>query len=478
VKTPDAALDRMVNDWLPYQALGCRIMARSAFYQASGAYGFRDQLQDTLAFVLHRPELARGQILNAARRQFVEGDVQHWWLPDTGAGVRTTISDDVVWLAHAVEYYCRATGDHGVLDETLAFIEGPPLAEGQHDSFFRPGRSPEEAPLYDHCARALDLALRRTGENGLPLILGGDWNDGMNRVGEAGRGTSVWLGWLLAGTLRGFVPIARARGDHGRADAWEGHLGRLGQALETAGWDGGYYRRGYYDDGTPLGSSESAECRIDSIAQSWSVLSGEGDEARSRRAMDAVLAELVDRENGIIRLFTPPLAETPQDPGYIKAYPPGVRENGGQYTHAATWVVLALARQGRGDDAYACFDLLNPIRHALDRDAAERYRVEPYVVAADVYGVGERTGQGGWSWYTGSAGWLYRAAVEGILGIRKENGRLFVEPALPAAWSGYTATLVLDGKKLSIRVDRADDGGWQATVNGIVIKSSNEGYLL
>lgn len=478
VKTPDQALDRMLNDWLPYQALGCRIQARSAFYQASGAYGFRDQLQDTLAFILHRPELARKQILNAASRQFVEGDVQHWWLPDSGAGVRTTISDDVVWLAHAVEYYCRVTGDRAVLDEKLAFIEGQPLAEGQHDSFYKPGRSAEEAPLYDHCARALDLALQRTGENGLPLILGGDWNDGMNRVGEAGRGTSVWLGWFLAGTLRGFLPIARDRGDHGRAEAWEGHLGRLKQALETAGWDGGYYRRGYYDDGTPLGSSESAECRIDSIAQSWSVLSGEGDAERSRQAMDAVMAELVDRENGIIRLFTPPLSETPQDPGYIKAYPPGVRENGGQYTHAATWVVLALARQDRGDDAWACLDLLNPVKHALDPAASERYRVEPYVVAADVYGEGERTGQGGWTWYTGSAGWLYRAAVEGILGIRKEGGRLFVNPVLPAAWNGYTATLALDGRKLSIRVDRADGGGWQATINGAVIKSSNEGYLL
>lgn len=478
VRTPDAALDRMVNDWLPYQALGCRIMARSAFYQASGAYGFRDQLQDTLAFILHRPELARAQILNAASRQFVEGDVQHWWLPDSGAGVRTMISDDVVWLAHAVEYYCRVTGDRAVLDERLAFIEGAPLAEGQHDAFFTPDRSGEEAPLYDHCARALDLALRRTGENGLPLILGGDWNDGMNRVGEAGRGTSVWLGWFLAGTLRGFIPIARERGDHGRADQWEGHLGRLKQALETAGWDGGYYRRGYYDDGTALGSADSAECRIDSIAQSWSVLSGEGDKQRSRQAMNAVLAELVDRENGIIRLFTPPLSETPQDPGYIKAYPPGVRENGGQYTHAATWVVLALARQGRGDDAYACLDLLNPVKHALDAEAAERYRVEPYVVAADVYGEGEGTGRGGWSWYTGSAGWLYRAAVEGILGIRKEGNRLFVDPVLPAAWNGYSATLTLDGRKLSIRVDRLDDGRWQAIVNGAVIKSSNEGYLL
>jgi cyclic beta-1,2-glucan synthetase len=481
VKTPDGALDRMVNDWLPYQALGCRIMARSAFYQASGAYGFRDQLQDTLAFILHRPDLARQQILNAASRQFVEGDVQHWWLPDSGAGVRTAISDDVVWLAHAVEHYCRATGDHAVLDETLAFIEGPALAEGQHDAFYKPGRSAESASLYEHCARALDLALARTGENGLPLILGGDWNDGMNRVGEAGRGTSVWLGWFLAGTLRGFSALAQARGDHARAGTWLGHLEQLKQALETAGWDGAYYRRGYFDDGTPLGSAANEECRIDSIAQSFSVLSGEGDAQRSRQAMDAVVKELVDEENGIIRLFTPPLVETPQDPGYIKAYPPGVRENGGQYTHAATWVVLALARLGRAEEAWRCLDLLNPVNHALDREAAERYRVEPYVVAADVYGEGERTGQGGWTWYTGSAGWLYRAAVEGVLGIRREAERLYIEPVLPAAWNGYEATLTLDGRTYVVRVEREsgpDSGGWRIDVNGTVIKSSSEGYLL
>ena len=300
----------------------------------------------------------------------------------------------------------------------------------------------------------------------------------MNRVGEAGRGTSVWLGWFLAGTLSGFIPVARERGDHQRADLWQEYLGRLKMALETVGWDGAHYRRGYFDDGTPLGSSESAECRIDSIAQSWSVLSGLGDVERSRQAMDAVMDQLVDRENGIIRLFTPPFVETPQDPGYIKAYPPGVRENGGQYTHASTWVVLALARLGRAEGAWTCFNLLNPVNHALSPEAAELYRVEPYVLAADVYGEGERTGRGGWTWYTGSAGWLYRAAVEGILGIRKEGGRLFVDPVLPAAWNGYEATLTLGGQTLAIRVERGADGGWQSSVNGSVIKSSNEGYLL
>ena len=479
VETPDPALNLMVNTWLPYQSLGCRIIARSAFYQASGAYGFRDQLQDTLAFLLHRPELARKQILNAAARQFPEGDVQHWWLPQNGAGVRTMISDDVVWLAHAVEHYCSATGRKDILDEKLAFINGPALEPGRHDSFFQPDKTVESVALYEHCARALDLAIHRTGENGLPLILGGDWNDGMNRVGEAGRGTSVWLGWFLAGALRGFIPIARERGDAQRAGAWEDHLGRLKQALEAAGWDGDYYRRGYFDDGTPLGSAASIECRIDSIAQSWSSLSGEGDAGRSRQAMDAVLDTLVDDEAGIIRLFTPPLSATPQDPGYIKAYPPGVRENGGQYTHAATWVVMALAAQRRADDAWKCFSLLNPVNHAVDRDQADHYRVEPYVVAADVYGEGALTGRGGWTWYTGSAGWLYRSALEGILGIRRRGDRLIVDPVLPSEWNGFKVNLDLPEGRFAVVVTReAADGSMTVVVNDTVIADLQEGYSL
>lgn len=458
VKTPDPALNLMVNTWLPYQSLGCRVIARAAFYQASGAYGFRDQLQDTLAFLTHRPELARKQILNAASRQFHEGDVQHWWLPESGAGVRTMISDDVVWLAYAVLQYCRSTGSQDILDEKLTFIEGPPLAEGQHDAFFKPGRSTETATLYEHCARALDLAMQRTGENGLPLILGGDWNDGMNRVGTAGKGTSVWLGWFLAGTLRAFAPIARERGDATRARKWLAHLETLKAALESAGWDGAYYRRGYFDDGSPLGAEGNGECRIDSIAQSWSVLSGEGDKERAWLAMDAVLAELTDEETGIIKLFTPPFEKGAHDPGYIKAYPPGVRENGGQYTHAAAWTAMALAVQGRADDAWNCLKLLNPVNHSSTREAIDLYRVEPYVVAADVYGEGSRKGRGGWTWYTGSAGWLYRAAVEGILGIRKEDGRLVVRPNIPSDWTGFSAVVRLDGTDHHIRVEREADG--------------------
>ncbi len=454
VETPDKALDAMVNHWLPYQALSCRIRARSAFYQASGAFGFRDQLQDTMALLAHDPDLGREQILNAAGRQFVEGDVQHWWLPRTGAGVRTIISDDIVWLAHAVARYIAVTGDKAILKQQLPFIEGQALAEGEHDSFFVPTVSQKIVSLYEHCARALDLAIQRSSEGGLPLILGGDWNDGMNRVGEEGRGESVWLGWFLLATLGDFAPIAKAEGDTRHAQAWEKHAHTLKRALESSAWDGQWYRRGSFDDGTPLGSHNSDECRIDSIAQSWSVLSGDGDPARSRTAMEAAVKFLVDDDLKILKLFTPPFSKTRKDPGYIKSYPPGVRENGGQYTHAATWFVIALAEMGLFDEAYRCFAMLNPVNHALDAAACERYRVEPYVVAADVYAGEEKGGRGGWTWYTGSAGWLYRAAVEGILGISKKGKRIEVSPRLPSHWNGYSATLRMPEGECRIKVVR------------------------
>ena len=467
VETPDKAFDAMVNRWLPYQSLACRIRARSAFYQASGAFGFRDQLQDTLSLLLHDQQLARQQILNAARRQFQEGDVQHWWLPRSGAGVRTMISDDVVWLAYAVHRYVKVTGDETLMAEQVPFIEGEPLAPGQHDAFFTPDVTENTASIYEHCVRALDLAIARTGESGLPLILGGDWNDGMNRVGEGGKGESVWLGWFLLKTLGNFARIAKARGETKRAKAWEKHAGKLKQALENAAWDGEWYRRGSFDDGTPLGSKQSDECKIDSIAQSWSVISGEGGPARSKTAMTSATRMLVDDEAKIIKLFTPPFAETPMEPGYIKSYPPGVRENGGQYTHAATWFVIALAEMGLADEAWRCFAMLNPVNHAQDEDAAERYRTEPYVVAADVYSSPDKAGRGGWTWYTGSAGWLYRAAVESILGIQKEGGRLIIRPVLPSHWDGYAATLRLSGASYRIKVVREKGAAGAVEVDGV-----------
>jgi len=454
VETPDKTLDAMVNHWLPYQSLACRIRARSAFYQASGAFGFRDQLQDTLALLAHDPALARDQILNAARRQFPEGDVQHWWLPRSGAGVRTMISDDVVWLAHATARYLQVTGDRAILKEQLPFIDGQPLGEGEHDAFFQPEVSKKTASLYDHCAKALDLAIKRSSPAGLPLILGGDWNDGMNRVGEHGKGESVWLGWFLLKTLADFAVVAKGEGDAKRAQAWTKHADILKRALENTAWDGEWYRRGSFDDGTPLGSRDSQECKIDSIAQSWSVLSGDGDPARSKTAMDQATALLVDDELKIVKLFTPPFSRTDKDPGYIKSYPPGVRENGGQYTHAATWFVIALAEMGRVDDAYRCFSMLNPVNHALDEAAAEHYRVEPYVVAADIYAGEDKGGRGGWTWYTGSAGWLYRSAVEGILGIERRGSQIQFKPKLPSHWDGYSAKLNMLGAKVDVRVLR------------------------
>ena len=459
VSSPDPAFDAMVNVWLPYQSLACRITARSAFYQASGAFGFRDQLQDTLALLLQDPQLARTQIINAAGRQFREGDVQHWWLPGNGAGVRTMISDDVVWLGYGARHYIHVTGDAAILDEEIAFLEGPELKEGEHDRFFEPDTSDEKASLYEHCARALDLAVSRTGESGVPLILGGDWNDGMNRVGEKGRGESVWLGWFLLKTLRDFAPIAESRNDGARARDWLAHAGRLQAALNDRGWDGEWYRRGSFDDGTPLGSRHSDECRIDSIAQSWAVLSGGGDSDKTEIAIDCVMDMLFDDKDQIIKLFTPPFEHTEKDPGYIKNYPPGVRENGGQYTHAAIWMVMALAQMGRADDAWRAFSMLNPVNHTADQDAADRYRVEPYVVAADIYSGAEKGGRGGWTWYTGSAGWLYRAAVEAILGIRREGDRLHIDPRLPSHWDNCSLTLKIGEARYNIEMRHGDKSG-------------------
>lgn len=451
VKTQDPSFDIMVNDWLPYQAYACRIMARAAFYQASGAFGFRDQLQDTLSMLLLKPELAREQLLNAASRQFPEGDVQHWWLPATGAGVRTLISDDVAWLAYGTALYVNTTGDKEFLDTSIAFIEGDALKDGQHDSYFQPAVSPKNASLFEHCALGLDLAIKRTGDHGLPLMLGGDWNDGMNLVGAKGKGESVWLGWFLGNALQAFIPIAQARGDEKHVAAWTKHLEKLTKALEKNGWDGAWYRRGYYDNGEPLGSHLSDECQIDTIAQSWSVISGMAPIERQKQAMDSMLDHLLDEKGGLIRLFWPPFDKTKQEPGYIKGYPAGIRENGGQYTHGAIWSILALAQMGEPDKAYDVFSMINPIHHG---ENPEVYRVEPYAIAADIYSVEPRRGQGGWTWYTGSAGWFYRAATEAILGIRRQGDLLFVEPNLPSSWPGYEATLTFDEATYVIKVNR------------------------
>lgn len=441
IKTPDRAMNILVNRWLLYQTLSCRIWARSAFYQSGGAYGFRDQLQDTMALVYADPKMTKNQILRATARQFKEGDVQHWWHPPTGRGVRTHFSDDLLWLPFVLSFYLEKTGDESILKNSVSFIEAPLLEAQQDDSYLQPKNASESATVLEHCLRAIDRSLK-VGTHGLPLMGSGDWNDGMNRVGHEGKGESVWVAWFLYSTIKAILPYMRSASDQARAATYEAHLIELKKTIEIQAWDGNWYRRAFFDNGQALGSSSNEECKIDSIAQSWAVLSGAGDLARAKLAMTAVDQFLIDRGNALIKLFDPPFDQSEMEPGYIKGYVPGVRENGGQYTHAAIWTVMAYAKLGENEKALELFSLLNPIHHASNRAGVHQYKVEPYVVAADVYGRYPHVGRGGWTWYTGSSSWMYRSALESILGFNLEvkvgKTSLRVKPCVPKAWTEFS----------------------------------------
>ncbi|MCC6491856.1 MAG: glycosyl transferase [Pirellulales bacterium] len=471
IATPAPALDLMVNGWLPYQNISCRLWGRSAYYQSGGAYGFRDQLQDAAALVYHWPELTRAQIVRHAGSQFVEGDVLHWWHPPSQRGIRTRFADDLLWLPLLASEYAGASGDAGLWDERAPYVTGPQLEPDEAERFFAAKPAGGSGTIYEHCCRAIDRSLG-VGAHGLPLIGCGDWNDGMNRIGEGGRGESVWMGFFLHETLQRFIPVCEARGDAARAESYRAHQRQLRAALDGPGWDGQWYRRAFFDDGQAVGTAGAEECQIDALVQAWAVLSGAGEPARALQAVDAAEARLVDEQARLIRLLDPPFDRLPQDPGYIKGYVPGVRENGGQYTHGVLWLVRAVARLGRGGRAVELLEMLNPVNHARTIEEVAVYQAEPYVVAADVYSQPPHVGRAGWTWYTGSAGWMWRVAAESILGLQIRDGRtLVLSPVIPAAWPACELRYRLpDGATAyHIRIEnpqRRETGVASATLDG------------
>jgi cyclic beta-1,2-glucan synthetase len=477
VKTPEPAMDLMLNRWLLYQTVSSRLFGRVGFYQASGAFGFRDQLQDVLALVHATPERTRAHILEAAAHQFEQGDVLHWWHPPSGRGVRSRCSDDLLWLPFVTAEYVAATGDLAILDIPVPFLTGEPLKPDEHDRYAAYAVSPESAPLLEHCRRALVHGATE-GAHGLPLMGDGDWNDGMNRVGAEGRGESVWLGWFLCATMARFARLCTLTGDTIEAAAWRARTTALRAKIDSSAWDGAWYLRAFHDDGSVLGAAANRECRIDSIAQSWAVLSsepGEPDDERARMAVRSADDQLVREADRLVLLFWPPFDTRRHDPGYIRAYPPGIRENGGQYTHAAAWLGWAHTALGDGESAMRLFRLLNPIHHAENRVDATRYRVEPYALAADIYSVPPWIGRGGWTWYTGSAAWLWRLGIEAILGLQRSAGGLRIDPCIPPSWNGFEAWVHIGQQRLHIVVENPESlatGVARMTLDGIALESN------
>ena len=463
VETKDKSMDYLINGWLLYQTYSCRYLSRTAFYQSGGAYGFRDQLQDSMNLGIVNPNIAKAQIIRNASRQYLEGDVQHWWHPVVNSGIRTRFSDDLLWMPYATAQYIKRTGDYSILNEKAPYLEDEPLREGEDERYTIVNNSPTEGTIYEHCIRAIEKGLK-FGEHNIPLMGSGDWNDGMSTVGNNGKGESVWLGWFLYDILNDFQDICKYMKDEESLNRYSEMKEFIRENIEKNAWDGGWYRRAYFDDGTPLGSRDNEECQIDSLAESWSLISGAGKNERAVEAMEAVDKNLVREDKGMILLLAPPFEKSSLEPGYIKGYVAGVRENGGQYTHAAVWVILALTKLGLGDKAWKYYNMINPINHSKTELECRTYKVEPYVMAADVYIKEPHGGRGGWSWYTGASGWMYKVGIEDILGLKHVEGKGYkVEPCVPEDWTEYNIKInnekehydikVIRGKENKIRID-------------------------
>ena len=457
VKTPDSSMNYLLNGWLMYQTLSCRYLSRTAFYQSGGAYGFRDQLQDSMALGILDPQITRKQILRSASRQYKEGDVQHWWHPVIMSGIRTRFSDDLLWLPYVTIEYIKSTGDYSILDEKVKYLEDEPLKEGEDERYTIVNSSNQEGTIYEHCIKAIDRALK-FGENNIPLMGSGDWNDGMSTVGNGGKGESVWLGWFLYSILDNIDLLCEHVKDNIKKKEYNDYKNFIKDNIEKNAWDGGWYKRAFFDDGTPLGSRENDECKIDSLPQSWAVISGGAEKGRAVEAMKAVDRYLLNEDKGIILLLAPPFNNSKLEPGYIKGYVPGVRENGGQYTHAATWVIMAWTLLGDNNKAWQYYNMINPINHSSNKISANSYKVEPYVMAADIYLKEPHGGRGGWSWYTGASGWMYKVGIENILGLKMVEGKGYkITPCVPDWWNEYEINIKNNTSEYHIIVMRSKE---------------------